>query len=216
VDTLEKLTLTARRLEAVNACRNLIGRFSFYNAGLRRKELCALFSRGEDTAVEAPWGVYEGYDGVYRRYVLEHGDRTDPAAREKFRGSTVIHGADTEIIAVAADGMSASGVWLSPGADFSPGPDGRGASAFCWIRIYADFVREDGVWRIRRYGFTPLTRMASGENWALAPEMDFAKMYPNAAPDRPRDRDCWQLGRPYTGDDPPPPPPAADGEEAAQ
>lgn len=215
MDTIEELTRSARRLRAVQECRNLIGRFSFYNAGVCRKELCSLFAKSEGTVLESPWGIYEGYEGVWRRYVSEHGDRSDPEAREKFRGNTVIHGADTEIIEVADDCMSASGCWMSPGADFSVGEDGNGASAFCWIRIYADFVCEDGAWRIRRYGFTPLNRMATGDDWAKAPKIDFAAMYPNAHPDRPRERECWQLGEPYTGDDPlPPRPKAVFGEEA--
>lgn len=209
VGNLESLTQKALRLKAYQACRNLIGRFSFYNACVCRKELCELFSKGSTSSVESPWGVYEGYDGVWRRYVEEHGDRTDPVLREKFRGNTVIHGVDTEIIEVAEDGLSARGYWLSPGADFSVNARGEGASAFCWIRVYADFVCEDGVWRIKSYGFGPVHRMGMGENWCLAGQVDFAKMYPTAAPDRAREPECWQFGSPYTGEDIPVPRPAS-------
>ena len=175
-----------QRLAAAQACRNLIGRFQFCNASGLRRQLCELFADDTDTVLETPWGTYFGIEGVRRRYVTEHGDRSDPIAFEKSRGKLVQHGADTEILSVSEDGDCAEGLWLSPGVDYSRDCDGSGLGALCWIRISARFVRTKAGWRIQRYAFSPICRMEPGRDWSLAAPIDFARVYPNSRPDVPR------------------------------
>ncbi|MDB9822197.1 nuclear transport factor 2 family protein [Deltaproteobacteria bacterium] len=73
-----------------------------------------------------------------------------------------MHTNTTPIIEIAGDGKTAKGIWYSPGIGLSTHIEGNNVSAggtFFWEKYGADFVKEDGEWKIWHcqmfYDFTP-------------------------------------------------------------
>lgn len=197
--------ISLHRLEAVQCCRNLMGRYSLYNSQVRRRELIGLFSRREDVLLEMPWGIYDGQQGLKNRYLIEQGDRGDPAGYGRFVGKTVSHEMDTEIIEVAADGETATGCWLSPGCDTGLS-DGEGRAMWCWTKFAADFILEDGEWKIWHLRLYHMYRSSYTQKWTDCDFEDYAAILPRSKADRgPTDPTVWEIGQPYPTDQPLPP-----------
>ena len=73
-----------------------------------------------------------------------------------------MHTLTTPIIEIAGDGKTAKAVWYSPGLGLSSHINGENVtvgSTFFWEKYGADFVKEDGQWKIWHcqmfYDFTP-------------------------------------------------------------
>ena len=62
--TLHELLLQAQRLEAAQACRNLMGKYSYLHTAFRNKEYMELWARREDSRLTMPFGVFEGYEAT--------------------------------------------------------------------------------------------------------------------------------------------------------
>ena len=75
---LNELMLQAERLEAAQACRNLMGRYSYLHTAFRNKEFMELWAKRDDVSQTMPFGKFVGYEGVYQSYVGFHGDRYNP------------------------------------------------------------------------------------------------------------------------------------------
>ena len=125
-ETLELLTRKLERLEAVQACRNLMGKYSYYHTAFRNKEYIDLWAKREDDLLVMPWGSYQGFEGVKACYMKDHGDRSDPQVPDSLKGAVMMHEMDTEVIEVAEDGKTAKGAWLSPGQRDLCGRPGAG------------------------------------------------------------------------------------------
>lgn len=178
-EMLEELTLKLERLEAVEACRNLMGKYSYYHTAFRNREYIDLWAKREDDLLVMPWGTYRGFEGVRACYMKDHGDRSDPAVLESLKGAVMMHEMDTEVIEVAADGKTAKGAWLSPGhetymegrvpgfsdADAEPVP----RAEWAWSKYAVDFIRdEDGQWKIWHMRLYPLFKCEYGTSWVDA------------------------------------------------
>jgi len=61
-------------------------------------------------------------------------------------GSLDFHLLSIPVVEVAEDGMTAKGVWASPGI-LSEGQPGQYMTAWIWETYASDFVKEDGVWK---------------------------------------------------------------------
>ena len=118
--TVEELKLAFQRLDAVDACRNLMSRYIYlHNMERHREYAVELWSHRADCCLQMPWGRYDGWEGVAECYLKDHGDVFDKAEKNGTEavGPTMcsIHPLDTEVIEVAADGKTAKGCWLSYG-----------------------------------------------------------------------------------------------------
>ena len=60
----EQLEHKLLKLEAQEACRNLMGRYSYYGTAFRNKETVELWAKREDAQLMTPWGSYDGHDGI--------------------------------------------------------------------------------------------------------------------------------------------------------
>lgn len=178
-DMLELLTLKLERLEAVEACRNLMGKYSYYHTAFRNEEYIDLWAKREDDLLVMPWGSYRGFEGVKACYLKDHGDRKDPNVRESIMGAVMMHEMDTEVIEVAADGKTAKGAWLSPGHEtymegVTPGMSDRDQTGvahaeWCWGKYAVDFIKEDdGTWKIWHMRLYPLFKSEYGKSWVDA------------------------------------------------
>ena len=159
--TLEELNLTCERLEAAQACRNLVGKLSYFDSAFRTNDLIDLWADTDQTALTLNDKTYQGYPAV-REFLLKKGDRNDPGMDIAMRGALVIHNMNCDALTVAPDAKTAHGTWFSPGIAtdlFDPQdpaaiPDKRNtaeleASAhYVWQEYALDFVNTASGWRI--------------------------------------------------------------------
>lgn len=166
-ELLEELTQKLERLEAAQACRNLMGLYSYYHCAFRNKEYVELWAKRDDDLLVMPWGEYKGFEGIKACYLQDHGDRSDPEVYARHKGSVMIHEMDTEVLEVAADGMTAKGAWLSPGSEtyVDRAGDGKSHAEWCWGKYAVDFIREDGQWKFWHMRLYPLFKAEYGKSW---------------------------------------------------
>ncbi len=162
--TLEELNLAYDRLEAAQACRNLVGRLSYYTSAFRGRDMLELFADNEDVLLQLPQGSYAG-PGAVRKYCLEVlGDRSDPGMDIRMKGALIIHNVNSDVLQFSEDVSSAHGSWFSPGLEtdlYNPEHPGipadktdttrlEASADYCWQRYDIDFVRLNGSWKIQK------------------------------------------------------------------
>lgn len=177
---LEELSLQIERLQAAQACRNLMGRYSYYHTAFRNKDYMTLWAQREDSYFKFPFGYYVGYDAIAHCYLVEHGDRNDPGMEEKLRGIMTMHQLDTEVLEVAADCKTAKGVWISPGHEtFLRNPENVDPAKkpdklvpdpmWAWSKYEVEFIREDdGSWKLWHMVLYPLFKTGYHTAWTEA------------------------------------------------
>lgn len=157
-----------RKIEAYQACMNLMGRYSFYHLyGMHEAcgELFALNTPG--VATEMMLGRYEGESGVRKLYPKADQPGKFHGPEGGVPGVLNIHTMASPVIEVADDLQTARGVWLSPGVETSPEPkdapelerlrdDSEALQKakfsytpfWAWCKFAADFIQEAGRWKI--------------------------------------------------------------------
>lgn len=165
--TIEKLYHELERTKAVQACQNLMSAYSIYHTAIRHIEYMKLWSKREDCIFDAPWGIYDGYEGVARCYLEDHGDRSEPDSQLYYRGCMNFHHMDTSVVIVADDGETARGAWMSPGIETFNRPeiDPEPQALWAWSAYNVDFIKEDGEWRIWHMRLYPLFCAPFGTPW---------------------------------------------------
>ncbi len=131
--------------------------FCIYN-DWRRKELNELWvSLPEHTASASyggNWGYYVGMDSISNFYVVQHDEKRRAHSRElgcsEKTGPGVLsfHPAATPLLKLAGDGGTAKGLWYSIGCEAQGRKDGTADAMWVNYKIGADFVKEDGKWKI--------------------------------------------------------------------
>lgn len=209
--TLEKnmddVLLQIERLQALQDCRNLMGMYSYYHSASRHIDYVDLWAKRADDCLEMPWGIYDGYEGVRRCYLKDHSDRTDPGMAESMKGGMFVHEMDTEVLVVADDGKTARGCWITPGHETFVGSDGAVAT-WSWGKYAADFIKEDGVWKIWHMRLYPLFLAPYDKPWTeVSVRGDILDNMRSA--DRPPSANHWGYSTTaiYPADQPEPPKP---------
>lgn len=167
--TLEELNNNYEKLRAVREIENIMGKYSFYHTTMRHIDYLKLWSHRDDCILDMPWGGYTGYKGVETCYLKDHGDRSYP---DTYNGMMIglfpMHTHTTGVIVVADDLQTARGCWLSPGEEtFSE--DGKGSATWAWSKIGADFIQEDGTWKIWRMRVYPGLQPPYDTSWTDVP-----------------------------------------------
>ena len=193
--TLEEMNLACDRLEAAQACRNLVGKLSYFDSAFRMKDLLAIWDHSDEAAIELPSESHQGFAAV--KAALEaKGDRGDDGMDIKMRGTLIIHNVNSDALEISSDAKTAHGTWFSPGIEtdlFDPAdpaavPDKHDtgkleASAnYVWQEYGLDFVRREDGWKIqklkvRTFFDTPFdTPWSQAENTLWAPDAVVAEM----------------------------------------
>ena len=183
----EQLEHTLLKLEAQEACRNLMGRYSYYGTAFRNKETVELWAKREDAQLMTPWGSYDGHDGIKACYLEDIGDRSDTRVFEAIKGAVIIHEIDTEVIEVAEDLQTAKAAFLSQGNDtyVDRTENEKVHAKWVWEKYSVDFIMEDGEWKIWHMTIYPLFQSEFGEGWADNTEfVSNAFEFPNAKPEK--------------------------------
>ena len=153
-------------VEDIEEVRDLMSLRSYYQAAdLRQKELDELWVSQPMHAAKASyganWGYYYGKAEIRRWYV----DEFQAKRRAQLKvycekqgipedesllgaGSMVMCPMSTSIVRIAADGQSAKGIWYSIGQQTDLQPDGTAKGQWQYNKICADFIKEDGRFKI--------------------------------------------------------------------
>jgi hypothetical protein len=189
-----------RRVWDVLEIKNLMGRHAYYHAyDMHGEELDTLWVAEPENRKTASFGQNFGYQiGFYRihhYYVtinrqmrqkeLELMIAADPSIENTpenaGRGMMLIHTLTTPYIEVAGDGMTAQGLWYSPGQVTVAKPDGSVDRMWMYEKYGVDFIRESGDWKI--------WHLFVGTDFALEPG-SFMKDQP--VPDVKKREESWQ------------------------
>lgn len=147
--------------------KKLMARRAFYYANdQRRRELDELWVNTADLRATASygrnWGYYVGMDSITNYYVLEH-TRKQYQLLEALHevnpevevnnlnlgyGTCSFHTVTTPMIYIAGDGKTARGLWYAPGHETLMQPDGSANAYWTMDNMAADFVKENGQWKI--------------------------------------------------------------------
>lgn len=168
---MTELELRAHRALAIHEIENLMARHTIYHARIwNYEELDTLWTKKQ--ADEAVWsqnfGRWIGMHKIFPYYgpiesQMERGEtlkaqllEVHPEYTEKLKNLDVrglsemsTHVLCSSIIEVADDGMSAKGVWYTPGFGLTANDAGRDVMdvRWMWEKYGADFVYEDGEWK---------------------------------------------------------------------
>lgn len=148
---LDALQRENDRLKAARECENLMSAYSYLGSAHRLRDYMQLWADREDSCLEMPWGVYEGYEGVCRCYLTDHTDREAPEAEQDLKGTMFIHPMTTCRLVVAEDGNTARGAWISLGVEAV-----AGNAMWCLSKYGVDFIRMPEGWRIWHLRLYPL------------------------------------------------------------
>lgn len=169
---MTELELLAHRLEAYSEIENLMSRHTYYHAMCHnREELlnCWTLERPEEVIWSQNFGRWQGMDKLMAMYAGDN-KYTDaewlkgkiykarPELEEVIKdidgrglSEMPVHVLGSPIIEISADGMSAKGVWYTPGFALRHDyvKDSAGVS-WMWEKYGGDFIYENGQWRFLR------------------------------------------------------------------
>jgi hypothetical protein len=161
------------RLEDVRAIVNLMSLHEYLHVANRNgEEFERCFARRTAGVAFEPedWGVWEGREAIKASYV----DGAPPA----LPGLVTEHATTTGVVEVAADGRTAKGVWISPGHETFPGPEGSPLALWSWGRYGIDFVKEDGEWKFWHFHIYTTFRTPYGVDWVSAAVDPAHRLFP--------------------------------------
>ena len=155
-----------QRTYDVYMIKNVMARHAYFHSfGLHGRELDEIWVQKPENQATASfgqnWGYQVGMELIRRNYdtVNVRNQRRDMLAMQtKYPdiedkpenyaiGSMLMHMLTAPYIEVAADGLTAQGLWYAPGQVTVAHPDGVDAM-YMYERYGVDFIKEDGEWKI--------------------------------------------------------------------
>jgi hypothetical protein len=169
----------------VQEVTNVMGKHAYYHSvGHHLQELKDIWVKENGAyAATASFGQNHGYYSGIQRIKLAYGDFNEKNRKANLErisklypevknvkenegvGSLIMHTLTTPIIEVAGDGKTAKGMWYSPGQVTEIGKDGKPMAMWMWEKYGADFVKEDGKWKLWHIHMYSDFAVAPGKNW---------------------------------------------------
>lgn len=177
---IELLTLKIQRIEDVNAIQNLMSKMDFlYEAGMYEERMAYIAKKTPGVTIEiGARGVFEGYESARRTLVdtEKYYEQSHAAGMKKafpdikfpsdFAGKFESNLLGTPVIEVAGDGKTAKGVWISlMTVGKTHDNQDKPQAMWIWWKIGADFVKEDGEWKIWHYVKNPVYATSYDKSW---------------------------------------------------
>lgn len=170
---MTELELRAHKIEAIGAIENLMSLHTYYHAAdMNREELenCWSWEREDEVIWSQNFGRWQGLKNKLMPMYAGDNKYTDaewlkskiikahPEMEEAIRdldgralAEMPVHVLASPVIVISEDGMSAKGLWYTPG--FALRHDyvkGTADVAWMWEKYGGDFVYENGEWRFLR------------------------------------------------------------------
>ena len=184
---MEPMETRLFRLKSNAELQRIIASYCGYLGGAQFRSILCLFSNEqEDVRVETPWGVYEGYESLGRLYCGLLGRLFCGRTGEFLPGVFDAPGANTPVIAVAEDGRTARGLWVSPGMLTLPDPEGPNGLRSCWrwMKLGADFIYENDSWKLWHIHYFPLFVTPFEQSWTEKNDLFSSPLIRDCPPDR--------------------------------
>jgi hypothetical protein len=184
---MKELTLNQKVQRALDIAQvqNVMSKHAYYHgAGRHLQELKDIWVKEDGAcAATASFGQNHGYwvgMGRIRRFYGELNEETrkknlarvselHPEVENRKEnegvGSMIMHTLTTPIIEVAGDGKTAKGMWYSPGQVTEVGGDGKPMAMWMWEKYGADFVKEDGKWKLWHIHMYTDFAVPPGKSW---------------------------------------------------
>lgn len=156
-----------RRVWDVEIIKDLMARRAFYMANdMRREELNDLWVAEPENRKTASfgsnWGWYVGMDEISHYYVVRHDierkaqlaaycaahPEVENTEANQGYGCYVCRPVSTPLVVISGDGETAKGMWYSIGCDCAAAGAGEAECRWFNDKIAADFIKEDGAWKI--------------------------------------------------------------------
>ncbi len=172
-----------RRVWDAENIKDLMARRSFYLANdQRREELNALWvakpEHRESASFGSNWGYYVGMDAISNYYVVRHDYErkaqlagycaAHPEVENRLEnqgyGCYVCRPMSTPLVVISGDGETAKGIWYSIGVDCAASGEGEAECRWFNDKVAADFVKEDGEWKIWHLVVSNDLSVRAGEN----------------------------------------------------
>ncbi len=163
----EKLAIIdacSARAEAHKAVCDLIALHTLYQRAIQlEKEIQQLWSRRDDISYYGIQGRAQVID-YYCTYAKRIRDKKQaylarawpdftPGPEQDGAGDMIAHSATTPYVTIAGDGGTAQGIWFCIGLFVEPGEDGMPKPFYDQYKLAADFIFEDGNWKIWHMDF---------------------------------------------------------------
>lgn len=143
---------------------NLFARHVYYiRSGMERRDFNELWAHRPDICYLVNGVGFSGKNAVYNCYVAAKEmlqrevlhtladllpGQIEPTEKNRGSGEYELHSLINPFIQVAKDAKTAKGTWWSPGIVGHVEPDGAYHAYAAAVIFSADFIREDGVWKI--------------------------------------------------------------------
>jgi hypothetical protein len=130
-------------LRAANEIQKIMGRYEVVHNPLtmwRTPVDCFALTMPDVSMEVSDWGVWVGAEAV--TYLF------GTVMKEEPKGTMFIHTLATPVIEVAGDGMTAKGIWHSPGFETQIDSEKIPHGFWCWGSYSVDFIKENGLWKI--------------------------------------------------------------------
>lgn len=167
------------RVQAAIEIQSVMGRYAFYYSAQKFDMIKSLWSKKEDASFDRILGI---------ELVNEEGHKFGRQQVGMFR----IHALSTPVVEVAADGLTARATWISPGVDTNPTLDGKVTANWCWIKYGADFIKEDGQWKIWHLSAYGLFNTDYYTSWADKKVGPLRRTFPDGTTSK---RDDWNYAK---------------------
>lgn len=173
------------RLHAYNEIQNLVAKYEVIHTPTTEWQSPELFAlKQPDVSVEiAMWGKFIGPENIKKCWPNQE--------REPMPGGMNEHQLTTPVIQVAKDGKTAKGLWFSPGHEIRRDEDGKMFANWCYGKFGADFIKEDGEWKIWHYHWYDTFMCPYDKSWVDYPQPAIGEMQHADADEPPTSRSSY-------------------------
>lgn len=156
-----------RQEAAVHQVRNCMNRYETLLSMGHLQGALDQFALGQpDVQADVGFGLYYGPPSIRRLFLGVHGLMLGDASKGTVhRGATYLLANTTDIIEVADDLNTAKALWLCPTLSTPGNPEAGFAAHTGYAHRAADFVLEDGHWKLWHYMVYGLTSAPVGQSW---------------------------------------------------
>lgn len=189
MDKFNGLSLEAHRIASIPQIENLMALHSYYHgANMNSNELEDIWSKEQPGEVswQQNFGFWKSMPHMYKYYGEGHDvtgeylrqqiieahpelkdELMDPSVDVRRLVEMPMHTLTTSIVEVAEDGMSAKGLWYTPGYALRRNyMEGTASACWMWEKYGADFVWENGQWKFLHIQIGMDIMANYGESWA--------------------------------------------------
>ncbi|RCX16051.1 SnoaL-like protein [Anaerobacterium chartisolvens] len=159
-----------KELWDVQEIKKLMARYVYYGYGRAWENVPGMFADRDDIWIDCEgFGVFDGPKGIEKFFVEWHHSMEGDG-----KGMFALHLLTTDIVEVAADGKTARGLWLSPGAEGRKDAGTKEPEAFWVWGMYAiDFIKVNGEWKFWHFRIPHLLLCDYHHSWV---ELDRVKL----------------------------------------